>query len=66
VKIALGQVNPTVGDFDGNRRLIESAAEEAEKFGAESLLLPELAICGYPPKDLLERPGFLAAAHRPS
>jgi NAD+ synthase (glutamine-hydrolysing) len=62
VKIALGQINPTIGDFDGNRRLIESAAGEAEKAGAELLVLPELAICGYPPKDLLERPGFLAAA----
>ena len=62
MKIALGQINPTIGDFDGNRRLIESAATEAEKAGAELLVLPELAISGYPPKDLLERPGFLAAA----
>ncbi len=62
MRIALGQINPTIGDFVGNRRLIEAALDEAGRGGADLLVLPELAISGYPPKDLLERPGFLAAA----
>jgi NAD+ synthetase len=62
VKIALGQINPTVGDFDGNRQLIEDAIAAAEAGAADLLVLPELALSGYPPKDLLERAGFLAAA----
>ena len=60
--VALGQINPTIGDFDGNRRLITAAHAEAARRGADLLLLPELALSGYPPKDLLERPAFLAAA----
>ncbi len=63
MRIALGQINPTVGDFDGNRRLIEDAISAAESGGANLLVLPELAVSGYPPKDLLERAGFLAAAN---
>jgi NAD+ synthase (glutamine-hydrolysing) len=62
VKVALGQINPTIGDFDGNRALIEAAVTEAAAGGAELVIFPELAITGYPPKDLLERDGFLAAA----
>jgi NAD+ synthase (glutamine-hydrolysing) len=62
VKIALGQINPTIGDFVGNRDLIEGAVEGAERGGADLLVLPELAISGYPPNDLLERSGFLGAA----
>jgi NAD+ synthase (glutamine-hydrolysing) len=62
VKIALGQINPTVGDFVGNRGLIEMALDGAERGAADLLVLPELAISGYPPKDLLERSGFLDAA----
>ncbi|MBC8134113.1 MAG: NAD+ synthase [Deltaproteobacteria bacterium] len=62
MRIALGQINPTVGDFDGNRRSIEEALLAAESGGADLLVLPELALAGYPPKDLLERSGFLAAA----
>lgn len=62
MKIALGQINPTIGDFVGNRGLIEAALTEAAARGADLLVLPELAITGYPPKDLLERDGFLAAA----
>jgi NAD+ synthase (glutamine-hydrolysing) len=62
VIIALGQINPTIGDFDGNRRLIAAAHAEAARRGADLLVVPELALSGYPPKDLLERPEFLAAA----
>jgi len=62
VKIGLGQINPTVGEFEGNGRLIEDALAAAERGGADLLVLPELALCGYPPKDLLERSAFLDAA----
>jgi NAD+ synthetase len=64
VKIALGQINPTVGDFDGNLKLIEEALVAAEKAGAELLVLPELALSGYPPRDLLEREAFIQAGLR--
>jgi NAD+ synthase (glutamine-hydrolysing) len=62
VKAALAQINPTVGDFEGNRRLVLAAAAEAEARGAALAIFPELALCGYPPKDLLERPAFVEAA----
>jgi NAD+ synthase (glutamine-hydrolysing) len=62
VKLALAQINPTVGDFEGNRRLVLDAVAAAEARGAELALFPELALCGYPPKDLLERPAFIEAA----
>jgi NAD+ synthase (glutamine-hydrolysing) len=62
VRIALAQINPTIGDFDGNRRLVWDAALEAERRGADLAIFPELALAGYPPKDLLERPAFLDAA----
>jgi NAD+ synthase (glutamine-hydrolysing) len=62
MRIALGQINPTIGDFPGNLRLIDEAAARARAAGAELLVLPELAICGYPPRDLLEREAFLAAS----
>jgi NAD+ synthetase len=62
VKIALAQLNPTIGDFEGNRRSILAAVAAAEARGAELAVFPELALCGYPPKDLLERPAFVAAA----
>jgi NAD+ synthase (glutamine-hydrolysing) len=62
VKIALGQINPTIGDFAGNRRLVWDATLEAGRRGADLAVFPELALSGYPPKDLLERPAFLDAA----
>jgi NAD+ synthase (glutamine-hydrolysing) len=62
VRFALGQINPTIGDFDGNRRLVWEATAEAERRGADLAIFPELALSGYPPKDLLERPAFLDAA----
>jgi NAD+ synthase (glutamine-hydrolysing) len=60
VKIALGQINPTIGDFSGNSRKIIECARQAHSLGAEMALFPELAVCGYPPRDLLEKPAFVA------
>jgi NAD+ synthetase len=60
VRIAIAQINPTVGDLAGNRRLVEEAAAKAAAAGAELVVLPELALTGYPPQDLLEREGFVA------
>ena len=59
VKIALGQINPTVGDFSGNGTKIIEYAHRARAAGAGLILFPELSICGYPPRDLVERPSFV-------
>jgi NAD+ synthase/NAD+ synthase (glutamine-hydrolysing) len=60
VKIALGQINPTVGDFQGNSAKIIDFAQRAQAAGAELILFPELSVCGYPPRDLVERSSFIA------
>ena len=60
VKIALGQINPTVGDFSGNAAKIIQFAAQARDAGAGLILFPELAVCGYPPRDLVENPLFVA------
>ena len=62
VRVALLQINPTVGDLDGNARLIADAARAAWREGARVALAPELALSGYPPEDLLLRPAFLHAS----
>jgi len=59
VKIALGQINPTVGDFRGNASKIIDFSHRARAAGAGLILFPELSICGYPPRDLVERPSFV-------
>jgi NAD+ synthase (glutamine-hydrolysing) len=64
VRVALAQINATVGDLDGNARLIEAAARAAHAQGAALVLTPELALTGYPPEDLLLRPAFLAESAR--
>jgi NAD+ synthetase len=64
VKIALAQINPTVGDFTGNLSKIVDASRRAAAAGARIAVFPELVICGYPPADLLEKPSFLARAVR--
>jgi NAD+ synthase (glutamine-hydrolysing) len=64
MRLALAQIDTTVGDLDGNRELILSRMEEARDRGAEIVLFPELAITGYPPEDLLLRPSFVRAAER--
>jgi NAD+ synthase/NAD+ synthase (glutamine-hydrolysing) len=60
VKIALGQINPTVGDFRGNPAKIIDFAQRARSEGAGLILFPELSVCGYPPRDLVERSSFVA------
>ena len=59
MKIALGQINPTVGDFSGNAEKHIDFARRAQSAGAGLVLFPELSICGYPPRDLVERPAFV-------
>jgi NAD+ synthase (glutamine-hydrolysing) len=60
VKIALGQINPTVGDFFGNAAKIMEFSRRAQLAGAGLILFPELSVCGYPPRDLVERSSFVA------
>ena len=62
MRLALAQINPVVGDLDGNRELILGRLAEAKSNGADLVLFPELAVTGYPPEDLLLRPGFIRAA----
>ena len=62
MKIALAQINPTVGDFEGNARKILDFVQRATQGGADLILFPELAVCGYPPADLLEKPAFVTRA----
>jgi NAD+ synthase (glutamine-hydrolysing) len=64
VRIALAQLNQIVGDLDGNRDRILAALADARDQGAQLVVFPELAVTGYPPEDLLLRPGFLRAAER--
>jgi NAD+ synthase (glutamine-hydrolysing) len=59
VKIALGQINPTVGDFSGNGGKIIEFSRRAKSSGAGLILFPELSVCGYPPRDLVERSSFV-------
>ncbi len=59
MKIALGQIDPTIGDFVGNAAKIVQYAQRARESGAEIVLFPELSICGYPPRDLVERSSFV-------
>ena len=59
MKIALAQINPTVGDFEGNLKKILDYIDRANKQNAELIIFPELALCGYPPKDLLLKKQFI-------
>ena len=63
MRLALAQLNAVVGDLEGNRDRILSFLADAEAQGADLVLFPELAVTGYPPEDLLLRPGFVRAAH---
>jgi NAD+ synthase (glutamine-hydrolysing) len=64
VKIALAQINPTVGDFKGNLERVVAASRRAADAGARLTVCSELALCGYPPADFVEKPSFLARCRR--
>jgi NAD+ synthase (glutamine-hydrolysing) len=59
MKIAIAQLNPTIGDLQGNAKAILAAAQAAARSGSSLLLTPELSLCGYPPRDLLMNPSFV-------
>ncbi len=59
LRIGLAQINTTVGDFSGNRRKILNIIDETRSSGIDILAFPELAVCGYPPEDLLFKPRFI-------
>ena len=61
MKIALGQINPTIGDFTGNLSKIIEASRRGAAMGARLTVFSELAICGYPPADFLEAERALTA-----
>src|SRR5690625_2423946 len=63
-RIALAQINPTVGDLEGNRQAMERAAARAAKAGADLIVFPELALTGCPLDDLLLRDDFRRAVAR--
>ena len=62
IRVALSQINPTVGDIKGNKDLIQSELKRAQESGADIIAFPELAITGYPPEDLLYNPDFIDSA----
>jgi NAD+ synthetase len=62
VRVAVAQIDTTVGDFEGNASRILAAGRRAETEGADLVLFPELAVCGYPPRDLVERRSFVRAS----
>ncbi len=64
MRISLAQLNPRVGDLEGNLARLERAWDEAVARGADLVVTPELYLVGYPPRDLLDRPGFIAAVGR--
>ncbi len=64
MRIALAQIDSVVGDLAGNRDRIVTRLGQAREAGSELVLFPELAVTGYPPEDLLLRPGFIQAAER--
>ena len=64
VKIALAQINPTVGDFTGNAAKLRQFSLDARQRGAELVVFPELAVCGYPPRDLVESRAFVSRSRQ--
>ena len=64
MRLALAQINSVVGDIDGNAARIVDWLQQARDANADLVLFPELVVTGYPPEDLLLRPGFVRAARR--
>ena len=63
LRIAIAQINPTVGDVDDNAALIERYWREAAQQSADLVVFPELCLSGYPPEDLVQKPFFLDVVH---
>src|SRR6266436_4245900 len=61
IRVALAQVNPTVGDIEGNARLVVDWMERARALACDVVAFPELVLTGYPPEDLLFKPAFIEA-----
>src|ERR1044071_9511470 len=61
MRLALAPINPTVGEIDGSAALIAAGIDKARAAGADTVMFPELALCGYPPRDLLLMEGFVPA-----
>ena len=59
LRIALAQINPTVGDLNGNVLKIKNFIEQARSFDSDIVVFPELSITGYPPEDLLHKSHFI-------
>jgi NAD+ synthase/NAD+ synthase (glutamine-hydrolysing) len=64
LKVAVAQIDTTIGDFAGNTRRILEAGTRAEAEGADLVVFPELSVCGYPPRDLVERRSFVAETEK--
>lgn len=64
MKLSLAQINPTIGDFRGNVRKIVDVSLASQRQGADLVIFPEMAVCGYPPADLLEKTSFLERAQQ--
>ena len=64
MRIAAAQIDPTIGDVEGNLQRIDRAASDAAAAGAEALITPEMALLGYPPRDLVLRHGVAEACER--
>ena len=64
MKIALAQLNPTIGDFEGNSRKIIQACQASEKVGADLVVFSELVLTGYPPRDLLYKPDLICEGQK--
>ena len=61
MKIALAQINPTIGDFEGNTDRITAQVDKAKDLACDLVVFSEMAVCGYPPRDLLEKEAFVSA-----
>jgi len=64
LKIALAQLNPTIGDLEGNARIIEDACHHAGNAGADLVVFSELVLTGYPPRDLLFKPDLIGEGQK--
>jgi NAD+ synthase (glutamine-hydrolysing) len=62
LRAALAQINPTVGDLEGNRALVVKSVKQAQEHGADLIIFPEMIVTGYPVEDLALRPSFQAAS----